>query len=167
MLIRDETAQDMHQVREVYCAAFETDAEANLVEVLHQEKASIISLVAEANGKIIGHVLFSPVKLAEGPSFNLLGLAPMAVRPHHQRTGVGTELVKAGLQSCKKLGCDAVVVLGHPEYYLKFGFVPSIKYGIISDYEVPDEAFMILELKEGSLQAAKGTIQYHQVFRSL
>ncbi len=88
----------------------------------------------------------------------------MAVIPSRQKAGVGSELIKAGIQRCKECGYDAVVVLGHPEYYPKFGFAPSVAYGIRSVYEVPDNAFMVLELREGVLQFAQGVIHYHQAF---
>ena len=80
-----------------------------------------------------------------------MGLAPMAVLSQHQNKGIGSELVKSGLESCRTLGYDAVVVLGHPHYYPRFGFEPSVKYGIKSEYDVPDDAFMILELIPGCL----------------
>ena len=167
MLIRDETAQDITQIQEVNCAAFGTDSEANLVDALRESGTPIISLVAEENGRIIGHILFSPVTLSSTPNLKLAGLAPMAVIPSRQKAGIGSELVKAGIRRSKESGYDAVVVLGHPEYYPKFGFAPSVAYGIRSEYEVPDNAFMVLELREGALQFAQGVIHYHQAFSNV
>ena len=91
----------------------------------------------------------------------------MAVLPKYQRTGIGSKLVKTGIQRCMSEGYEAVVVLGHPDYYPKFGFVPSVRYGIKSEYQVPDEAFMILELKKDVLKGKQGTIKYQKVFRNI
>ena len=84
---------------------------------------------------------------------------------YHWRKAIGSQLVEEGLKRCEKAGYDAVVVLGHPEYYPRFGFIPSVKYKIRSEYDVPDEVFMVKELKEGALADCKGTIKYHEVFR--
>ena len=91
----------------------------------------------------------------------------MAVLSTYQNKGIGSKLVKAGLEQCRSQGYIAVVVLGHPNYYPKFGFVPSVKYGIKSEYEVPDEVFMILELIPGSLKNHEGVIKYHEAFNSV
>ncbi len=94
----------------------------------------------------------------------LMGLGPMAVSPEHQRQGVGTALITEGLRHCAELGCDAVVVLGHPAYYPRFGFVTASKHGISSEYDVLDEVFMIKELKPGSLRGVSGTVSYDEAF---
>jgi putative acetyltransferase len=89
----------------------------------------------------------------------------MAVVPHRQHRGIGSQLVKNGLQQCEVINFEAVVVLGHPDYYPRFGFVPASIRGIDCEYDVPDETFMILELKEESLAGIEGTISYHDAFR--
>ena len=123
-------------------------------------------LVAEEGDDIVGHILFSPVTLEDcDQSISIAGLAPMAVLPKHQRKGIGSRLVEEGIRRCEEAGYDAVVVLGHPEYYPRFGFSPSMNYGIRSEYDVPDEVFMVKELKEGVLADCKGTVKYHEVFR--
>ena len=167
MLIRAENENDRSAVYAVNVAAFETPAEAKLVDTLRQRAHPIVSLVAELNGQVFGHIMFSPVSLSGHPNVKLMGLAPMAVAPEHQFKGVGSALVRAGLERCRELGFCAVVVLGHPEYYPRFGFLPSRRFGIDSAYAVPDEAFMALELQEGSLDGKSGRVQYHAAFSNL
>lgn len=111
--------------------------------------------------------MFSPVSLAGHHELKIMGLAPMAVAPEHQRKGIGSALVRAGLEQCKQLGVGAVVVVGHPEYYLRFGFLPSAGFGIDCEYEVPQEAFMVVELQRGFLSNASGKIRYHAAFGSV
>jgi putative acetyltransferase len=164
MLIRPEQPKDLADVHAVNASAFETPAEANLVDALRQQAEPFISLVAEDNGAIVGHIAFSPVSLSGHPALRLMGLAPMAVAPEHQRKGIGSALVRAGLEQCKERGFGAVVVLGHPNYYPRFGFLPSVRFGITSEYEVPAEVFMVVELEPGYLGGTSGTIKYHAAF---
>lgn len=164
MDIRAENDNDRDGVYALNEAVFETPAEASLVDVLRKQAEPIVSLVAEVDGVIVGHILFSPVTLSGDPDLKLMGLAPMAVKLGHQRSGVGSALVHAGLEACKALGYGAVVVLGHSEYYPRFGFVPSSCYGIDSEYEVPEEVFMVLELEPDILAGKAGRISYHVAF---
>ena len=168
MVIREEKLIDTDSIWNINAKAFETDAEANLVNALRDSGCTFISLVAETDNKAVGHILFTPVKLTGIENkLKLIGLAPMAVIEQHQNKGIGSKLVKAGIEHCKSKGYDAIVVLGHPSYYPKFGFVPSITYGIKSEYEVPDEAFMVLELVPNSLKNYQGVIKYHDLFNSV
>ena len=167
MLVRKERKEDIHGIHRVNGSAFETDAEARLVDILRDQAHPTISLVADYLGELAGHIMFSPVTLDGHPELNIMGLAPMAVLPEHQGKGIGTGLVQAGLEECKKLGVGAVVVLGHPEYYPRFGFVPASRYGIRCEYDVPDDVFMVKELQEGYLGGVTGTIKYHAAFSSL
>ena len=168
MKIREEQPSDVEKIWEVNSDAFETDAEANLVNALRNSGCTYISLVAEIENNVVGHILFTPVELIGNVNkLNIMGLAPMAVSTSYQNKGIGSKLVKAGLEQCRSQGYAAVVVLGHPNYYPKFGFVPSVKYGIKSEYEVPDEVFMILELIPGSLKNHEGVIKYHEAFNSV
>ena len=165
--IRDEQQKDWAAVRTVNEAAFATPAEANLVVALREQAQPIISLVAEIADTIVGHIMFSPVMLNSHSELKIMGLAPMAVLPDYQHNGVGSALVRAGLAECQQLGYGAVVVLGHPEYYPRFGFTPAVRFGIDCEYDVPEEAFMALELQTSYLSDAAGKIKYHQAFASL
>jgi putative acetyltransferase len=168
MEIREEQPSDIEKIWKVNSNAFETDAEANLVNALRSSGCTYISLVAEIENNIVGHILFTPVELiGNNNKLKIMGLAPMAVFSTYQNKGIGSKLVKAGLEQCRSQGYIAVVVLGHPNYYPKFGFVPSVKYGIKSEYEVPDEVFMILELISGSLKNHEGVIKYHEAFNNV
>ncbi len=160
--IRPEAPIDAAAVRTVNTAAFPTAAEADLVAELHHQNAVVVSLVAEVEGRIVGHVLFSPIETPA--STRILGLAPMAVVPELQSRGIGSRLVTEGLSRCRELGYQAVVVLGHPEYYPRFGFVPASQYGFTSEYDVPAEVFMALELAPGALREVRGLVQYHPAF---
>jgi putative acetyltransferase len=167
MQIRKEREGDAQSVRLVNEAAFETNTEAKLVDMLRGQVQPTISLVADSSGDIVGHIMFSPVILSGHPELNIMGLAPLAVLPVQQRKGIGTELVQAGLEACQKLGFGAVVVLGHPDYYPRFGFVSSSHFGIDCEYDVPEDVFMVKELQEGYLNGATGIIKYHAAFRSV
>lgn len=167
MLIRAEEEKDWAAVRAVNASAFETSAEAHLVARLRQEAPSVVSLVSENGGEIIGHIILSPVRLTGHAPLKIMGLGPMAVLPKRQRQGVGSALVRAGLEQCKQLGFGAVVLVGHPEFYPRFGFRPAAHFGIVCEFEVPEEAFMALELQPGFLTGAHGTIKYHPAFREV
>ena len=167
MRIRAEQPGDWLAVHRVNESAFETHVEVDLVYALRQQVSPIVSLVAERDGSVVGHILFSPVTLPDHPNLKIMGLAPMAVAPQHQRTGIGSALVRAGLERCRELGFGAVVVLGHPEYYPRFGFSPASRFGIGCEYDVPDDVFMMLELRPGFLEGASGVIRYHEAFRNV
>ena len=168
MKIREEELADTEAIWNINADAFETEAEANLVNVLRDSGCPFISLVAETDNKAVGHILFTPVELTGNKNkLKIIGLAPMAILQKYQNKGIGSKLVKKGIEYCKSKDYDAIAVLGHPGYYPKFGFVPSITYGIKSEYEVPDEAFMILELVPNSLKDHQGIIKYHELFNSV
>ena len=168
MKIRKEKDSDIEKIWKVNAEAFETEAEANLVNALRDSGIPYISLVAEESDEIVGHILFTPVKLVgDSSGLKLVGLAPMAVVAKLQKKGIGSRLVQTGLEYCLAQGYGAVVVLGHAEYYPRFGFLPAVKFGIKSEYEVPDEAFMVLELTENSLKGKTGVIKYHTAFVSV
>jgi len=162
--IREEQADDVPFVHGVNALAFPTEAEANLVDVLRETARPLISLVAVDNGEVVGHIMFTPVRLLGCPSLNIMGLAPMAVIPGRQRRRIGTKLVNEGLKRCREIGAGAVVVLGHPAYYPRFGFEPAARKKIDCEYDVPPEAFMIIELTVDYLSGAEGTIRYHGAF---
>jgi putative acetyltransferase len=141
--------------------------EADLVDALRAQATPLMSYVAELDGTIAGHILFSPVTLLSHPDLAIMGLAPMAVLPTLQRQGIGSALVRTGLDACRDMGAGAVIVLGHAEYYPRFGFVPASRFGIRSEYDVPDDVFMAIELIPGFLAPRPGTIRYHPAFGSV
>jgi putative acetyltransferase len=168
MHVRRELPGDVPGVRAVNLAAFETAAEATLVDALRAQAAPIVSLVAlEPDGHVAGHILFSPATVANHPSLRVMGLAPMAVLPHRQRQGIGSMLVRAGIEECRQLGIHALIVLGHATYYPRFGFMPASHFQLTSEYDAPDDVFMALELDPGALRAASGTVRYHAAFANL
>ena len=165
MIIRVEQPEDVEEIRQINRKAFGAEAEANLVDALRISGIPCISLVAEEGNSLIGHILFSPVTLdGDTAGVALTGLAPMAVLPDWQNKGVGSMLVEEGLRFCRQAGYAAVVVLGHPEFYPRFGFVPSEYFGITCEYDVPAEAFMMLELHDGALEGCSGIIRFHRAF---
>lgn len=168
MEIRAEKPEDLEAIRKVNVAAFGRESEANLVDQL-RSAASTSSFVAVESEQIVGHIFFSPVAIegACNDSLFILGLAPIAVLPEYQRKGIGSLLIQHSLEECTRLGCKAVVVLGHPEYYPKFRFVPAKEKGLRCEYTVPDEAFMVLELERGALQGCSGTVKYRSEFNQL
>jgi putative acetyltransferase len=167
VLILPEVPKDYAEVYAVNIAAFDTPAEAKLVEVLRVEAHPYVSLVANEVGEIVGHVLFTPVELSGHAHLKIMGLGPVAVMPEKQGRGIGSALIKAGLERCKEIDYGAVVVLGHKGYYPRFGFTPSVRFGIGCEYDVPEEVFMVIELVPGYLQGAQGIIHYHPAFKDV
>ncbi|MEG4913335.1 N-acetyltransferase [Microcoleus sp. B7-D4] len=165
MDIRTEKPEEVEAVRNINIAAFGRENEANLVARL-RGIASTFSFVAVESDRIVGHIFFSPVVVEGKCSRNVLiqGLAPVAVLPNYQRQGIGTLLIREGLKECGRSGFQAVVVLGHPEFYPRFGFIPASRKSLKCEYDVPDEAFMVLELESGSLQDCSGTVKYRSEF---
>lgn len=167
VLTRPEQPSDRAAVRRVHLSAFSSSAEADLVDALRRQAHPLVSLVAEQDKTVMGHILFSPVRLSGRSALKIMGLAPMAVLPSHQGQGAGSALVRAGLEQCKRLGFGAVVVLGHPGYYPRFGFSSARRLGLTCEYEAPEDAFMVLELEPGFFRGASGVIQYHPAFRNV
>ena len=165
LTIRPETPADVHSIRYVNEKAFSQENETKLIEKLRNRGALTISLVAIQENEIVGHIAFSPVMIESGlSSFEAIALAPMAVLPSHQRQGIGSQLVRAGLEECRRLGHEIILVLGHPDYYPRFGFVPARPKGIDCEFEVPEEAWMVLELQEGALTGRNGTAKFQPEF---
>jgi len=166
LIIRPETPENKAAICHVNEEAFGDTGEAGLVEKLRSRQAIILSLVAIDGDRVVGHILFSPVTVeSERQSFNAVGLGPMAVLPLHQKRGVGSELVRTGLEECRRLGHEIVVLVGHPNYYPRFGFVLANPKGVKCEFEVPDESWMILELREGALAGRRGTVSFQPEFR--
>jgi putative acetyltransferase len=165
-IVRNERPEDIAAIHDIHKQAFNSLAEADLVDMLRANGKASISLVAvDDDDRILGHILFSPVTIEPAQrAISALGLAPMAVLPEFQRQGIGSLLVSRGLEECRKAGHDCVVVLGHPRYYPRFGFAPASRYGIKSEFDVPDEAFMVLELNEKALPRREATAKYQPEF---
>lgn len=166
--IRQETSNDTYAIRDVNVAAFGGPEEADLVDLLRESGALRYSLVAVEEDKVVGHLAFSPVTITSGTAaVSALGLAPMAVVPARQRRGIGTGLIKYWLETLADEKDNLVVVVGHEEYYPRFGFQRGKRFGIQWEHEVPDEAFMVLELRPGALAEIQGTVHYHPAFNDL
>jgi putative acetyltransferase len=161
--VRFEQPGDEPGVRETNELAFGAPLEARLVDAL-RGCDGYLSLVATSAQRIVGHILFTPVTIDPPVDRRIAGLAPMAVRPEHQRSGIGSQLIRAGLEECRRSGYSAVVVLGHPEYYPRFGFLPAHTFGLTCEFPSPPEAFMALELEPGALGGIRGLVRYHPQF---
>lgn len=163
--IRPERPEDIAAIHALNEAAFPTCAEADLVDTLRDEGAHVLSLVAVDGDRVVGHILFSPVVIeTKAGDLEALGLGPMALLPERQREGTGSKLVTAGLMQCTAIDYPAVVVLGHPEYYPRFGFLRADRFGITCEFPSPPEAFMIKELQAGALAGKSGIAKYHAAF---
>jgi putative acetyltransferase len=165
--IRPEVQADYGAVFDLDVAAFEGDEEARLVGRIRSSEGfdPRLSLVAEREGRIVGHVVLSRIVIqAPDRDVPALALAPVAVLPAFQRMGIGSSLIRAALTAAASIGYGAVIVLGHPDYYPRFGWVPASGYGIAAPFSVPDRAFMALELVEGALDGIEGTVVYAAAF---
>lgn len=160
MAIREETSADHAAVRRVVAAAFEQAVEADLVDRLRADGDAAISLVAIADERILGHILFSPL----GAPFRALALAPVAVSPERQGSGIGSALIRSGLDRARAAGWQGVFVLGEPAFYRRFGFDPELAAGFQSPYAGP--YFMALALR-GALPARSGPVDYAPAFAAL
>jgi putative acetyltransferase len=165
MEIRPYTTRDADAVDQVHRRAFDgrTD-EARIVRRLHDADAAVVSLVAVVDDRIVGHVLFSNVTVG-GEGVELVGLAPVGVRPDYQHEGIGSSLIRRGIAQCRAAGVDAVVVLGDPEYYARFGFERASDDGLGNEYGA-DDAFMIKPLHDGALDGVNGVVVYRPEFRA-
>jgi putative acetyltransferase len=165
--VRPERPEDRQTIHQINQAAFEGEVEARLVDNLRGTPGFIpeLSLVAESDGRVVGHILFSIVHIqSDAGRTPVLALAPMAVTPERQNEGIGSLLVREGLERCKALGYGAVILVGHANYYPRFGFTPAGERGIRLPFEAPDEAFMALELVPGALKGVTGMVEYPPEF---
>jgi putative acetyltransferase len=160
LTIRSERPADIPAIRRVIQAAMRP-AEANLVDALRSRYTRLISLVAVLEGRIVGHILFSPVTI-ETPETNIpgLGLAPLAVLPELQRQGIGSALVQQGLVVCRQQGHALIFVLGHRDYYPRFGFAPASRFALHWEHKADLEEFMVLALSPGVLEGVQGVVRY-------
>lgn len=165
--IRAERKSDHQQVQQIHLRAFGQKEEGEIVNNIRKSEGFVpeLSIVAEKGEKVIGHILFSKIHIEkDSREEETLSLAPMAVLPDFQRKGVGEALIKAGIQKAKELGFDSIIVLGHPNYYPKFGFEKASKWKITCSFDVPDEAFMAIELEKGVLEKKAGRVVYPPAF---
>ena len=163
--IREEQPEDIEAIREVNIRAFGQIQEADLVDKLRQNCNDLLSLVALMEHRVAGHVFFSPATVeVEDRAVQGMGLAPMAVLPEYQRRGIGSELIRSGIATLTSRQCPFVIVLGHAHYYPRFGFEPASRYGIRSEWDVPDDAFMILVLNESEMNDISGVAKYRPEF---
>jgi putative acetyltransferase len=164
--VRDEAPGDVAAIDAVERAAFERADEAALVACLRREGALALSLVACLDGVVVGHAALSPVRV-DGASRGMVGLAPVAVDPPLQRCAIGARLVEESLARARGRDVGGVVVLGHPAYYPRFGFVPASRFGLRFSAAVPEDAFMVAELVDGALARAAGVVRYHTAFDAI
>jgi predicted N-acetyltransferase YhbS len=164
--IRKEEVKDHKQIYEVNKLAFQQENESKLIEKIRKSENFIpeLSIVAEIDNRIVGHILFSKIKIIGDSDYESLALAPMAVIPEFQKRGIGSELIKKGIDKAKELGFDSIIVLGHKEYYPKFGFQRASKWNIKCPFEVPDDVFMAIELTEKAFEGKAGTVKYPDEF---
>lgn len=166
--VRSEQPADRAAVRGVHILAFGRPDEADLVEHLRGRVDPSISLVAAQGGVVVGHVFFSPVRIDGGGSVSgALALGPLGVLPSHQRAGVGSLLVRAGMRACHELGEDVVFVLGNPAYYARFGFETAGPHGLHYREASPDPSFMVAELDPGALRGRRGRVRYDGAFEGV
>lgn len=158
--VRPETPEDIPGIRLVNERAFQTKAEADLVDLCRARGKIALSLAALEGKQVVGHILFTAVTLdPPHPGWRGLGLGPVAVLPECQGRGIGSRLITLGLEMCRTQGYDFVVLLGAPHYYTRFGFIPAREFGLSSDYGDGDE-FQGRELRPGVLRGAKGVVKY-------
>ncbi len=167
-MITPEAPEDKSPVYSLNAAAFGQENESKLIDLLRASEHFIpeLSLVARSESGAVGHILFTKLKIEgpDGAAYDTLALAPVAVLPSLQHLGIGSQLVREGLKRAAELGYSSVIVLGHAEYYPRFGFEPASKWGIRTGYDVPDEVFMAVELKPGALAGKAGLAAYPEEF---
>jgi putative acetyltransferase len=162
--IREDRADDVAAVRELNRRAFGQDQESNIVDALRANGAALLSLVATLNDRVVGHIMYSRAVI--GGSVRGAALGPMAVLPEFQRQGIGSELVEAGNQKLKDSGCPFIIVVGHADYYPRFGFRPASEHGIQCEWDVPDDVFMLHILDEAKMAGVSGLAKYRHEFSS-
>jgi putative acetyltransferase len=159
--IRDERPDDIDAIRALNRDAFGQELEGRIVDALREHGVGVLSLVGVSDGTLVGHIMFSPATIG-----SIVGnaLGPMAVRPAFQRQGIGSQLVARGLDRLRTAACSFVVVIGHPDFYRRFGFRPAAHYGLTCDWDVPAEAFMVQVLEPDSGAELAGRVAYRPEF---
>jgi putative acetyltransferase len=165
MEIREERPDDVAAVRDLNRRAFGQDQESNIVDALRTNGAALLSLVATLNDQVVGHIMYSPITV--GDDVRGAALGPMAVLPERQRQGIGSKLIEAGNRKLKDAGCPFIIVIGHADYYPHFGFRPASERGIKCEWDVPNDAFMLLILDEAKMAGVSGLARYRHEFCSV
>ena len=164
--IREEkpTIVEIAAIREVNNRAFGQEQEANIVDALRANRTLLLSLVAISNEGVVGHISYSPALID-----NLQGaaLGPMAVLPEHQRKGIGSQLIQVGNSKLREEQCPFIVVVGHPEYYPRFGFVRASFFGLTPEWNLPEDIFMVLVLDEERMRGVSGLVKYPREFSTV
>ena len=159
--IREEQTADVAAIRDVNTSAFGQNLEANIVDALRSNGAVLISLVAILQGRVVGHIMYSPASVGSTMG---AALGPMAVLPAYQRQGIGSRLIDAGNRKLEMAGCPFILVVGHAAYYPRFGFRPASTYGIVCEWDVPDNVFMVLVTDPEKMSEVSGLAHYRPEF---
>jgi putative acetyltransferase len=162
--IREEHPADVAAIRDVNASAFGQNLEANIVDALRSNGAVLLSLVAILRGRVVGHIMYSPASVG---SIMGAALGPMAVLPAHQRQGIGSRLIDAGNRKLEMAGCPFILVVGHAAYYPRFGFRPASTYGIVCEWDVPDNVFMVLVTDSEKMRVVSGLARYRPEFSNV
>jgi putative acetyltransferase len=163
--IREERPDDIAAVRDVNRRAFGQDQESNIVDALRANGAALLSLVATVNDRVVGYIMYSPAIIDD--SIRGAALGPMAVLPECHRQGIGSKLIEAGNRKLKNAGCPFIIVVGHADYYPRFGFRRASEHGIKCEWDVPDDVFMLLVLDEAKMKGVSGLAKYRHEFSSI
>jgi putative acetyltransferase len=163
--IREESRADFAAIRELNDSAFGQGQEGRIIEALRLSDAVLLSLVATLDGNVVAHILYSPASIEGEVTGAALG--PMAVKPQHQRCGFGGKLVAEGSRRLKDAGCPFIILIGHSDYYPRFGFRPASTHGIKCEWDVPDEAFMLLILDEAKMRGVSGLAKFRPEFTTV
>jgi putative acetyltransferase len=161
--IRKERANDVAAVRDLNRRAFGQDQESNIVDALRANAATLLSLVATVHDRVVGHIMYSPLSI--GGNVTGAALGPMAVLP--ERQGIGSKLIEAGNRKLKNAGYPFIIVVGHADYYPRFGFRPASEHGITCEWDVPDDVFMLLVLNQAKMEGVSGLATYRHEFSSV
>jgi putative acetyltransferase len=161
--IREERPEDVAAIHDVNTRAFGQEQEGDIVDAVRVNGAALISLVAVIHGRVVGHVMYSPLLVG---SLTGAALGPISVLPEHQRHGIGSKLIESGNQILNETRCPFIVVLGHPNFYPRFGFKPASVHGITCEWAVPDDVFMVLVLDQARMSGVTGVAKYRHEFSS-
>ena len=162
--VREEQPDDVAAIRDVNTCAFGQELEANIVDALRSNSAALLSLVATVGGRVVGHIMYSALTVGDVSG---AALGPVAVLPEHQRQGIGSLLIEAGNRKIQEAGYPFIGVIGHANYYPRFGFRPASAYGITCEWDVPDDVFMLLALDPRRMTDVSGLATYRREFSSL